>query len=172
MTVDLKLTFLSVTDTYVARTLREQIPHSKPRANALSNQYLLSESLLISISDEVCCSLIGCSLVVQKCHECSQTGLLKKETTCRLLHFAHMWHINNFSPKTKDWCWGSTGVQAPVPSPLWVFFSANVSLVRMYASISCTLFHASLLLCINFIEKKKASMNFQEILFGSIPWSH
>ena len=35
-----KLTFLSVTDTYVrtyTRTLREEIPHSKPCANALSN---------------------------------------------------------------------------------------------------------------------------------------
>ena len=37
---DHKLTFLSVTNTYVytyALTLREQIPHSKPRANMLDN---------------------------------------------------------------------------------------------------------------------------------------
>ena len=37
---DLKLTFLSVTDTYT-RTLREQIPHSKPHANGSAIKFPL-----------------------------------------------------------------------------------------------------------------------------------
>ena len=72
-----KLTFLSMTDTYI-HTLRGQIPHSKPRANALGSnssklRYMCDQCVLSDVAQTV--SIMVCSyLPTQTSHDMFLSG--------------------------------------------------------------------------------------------------